>query len=53
MVFDTTYDEVTLFTDDVDMDDVEGAILIIREWNWVWCTRYDGVFGFSGRDSSS
>ena len=22
---------VTLFTDDVDMDDVEGAILIIRE----------------------
>ena len=42
MVLDTTYDEVTLFTDDVDMDDVEGAILIIRDRaNWVWCSRYD------------
>ena len=34
---DASYDDVTLFAEDVDMDDVEGAILIIRELEPIGC----------------
>ena len=40
---DTTYDEITLFADDVDMDDVEGAILIIRELEPIGCGARDMI----------